>query len=124
MPALSNPKHERFAQELAKGKTQIEAYRTAGYKPDDGAAARLSGNVRVAARLAEILNVAAVRSEITLETHLNDLAELRDEARKAKQFAAAISAEVARGKASGVHVEKSEHAVTTKTLPSSVDDFV
>ncbi len=124
MPALSNPKHERVAQELAKGKTQAEAYVLAGYKPNESHASRLVSNGKIKARVAEIMNVAAIRSEITLETHLNDLAELRDEARAAKQFAAAISAEVARGKASGVHVEKTDATVTTKTLPASVDDFV
>ena len=45
--ALKNPKHERFAQELAKGKSATEAYRLAGYKPDDGHASRLAGNGRV-----------------------------------------------------------------------------
>lgn len=30
MTALSNPKHERFAQELAKGKTADEAYVSSG----------------------------------------------------------------------------------------------
>jgi phage terminase small subunit len=34
MPVLSNPKHERFAQELAKGKTADEAYQLAGCKPN------------------------------------------------------------------------------------------
>lgn len=33
MPALDNPRHERFAQELAKGKTADEAYQTAGLMP-------------------------------------------------------------------------------------------
>jgi phage terminase small subunit len=65
MPALANAKHERFAQELAKGKTQIEAYRLAGYKPDDGAAARLSGNVRVQERVKEITERAATRAEVS-----------------------------------------------------------
>jgi hypothetical protein len=32
MAALLNAKHERFAQELAKGKTADEAYQIAGYK--------------------------------------------------------------------------------------------
>jgi phage terminase small subunit len=35
MSALDNPKHERFAQELAKGKSQVEAYAEAGYKPSE-----------------------------------------------------------------------------------------
>ncbi len=66
MPALTNAKHERFAQELAKGRTATEAYVSAGYKPDDGNATRLTGNDRVKARLAEILEHAAVRAEITV----------------------------------------------------------
>lgn len=31
MPVLANPKHERFAQELARGATQAQAYTDAGY---------------------------------------------------------------------------------------------
>jgi hypothetical protein len=49
---------------------------------------------------------------MTLEGHLADLQMLRDKALQADQFSAAISAEIARGKASGVHVEKSEQHLT------------
>lgn len=124
MPALKNARHERFAQELAKGKSQAEAYAEAGYAPSEPNASRLTRNDKVSARVAEIQNRAAVRSEITLQSHLDDLADLRDAAKVAKQFSAAITAEIARGKASGVHVEKSEQTVTTRELPASVDDFV
>ena len=34
---LKNPRHERYAQELAKGKSQAEAYEAAGYKPSRSA---------------------------------------------------------------------------------------
>ena len=34
MAPLRNTKHERFAQELAEGKSTSEAYEAAGYKPD------------------------------------------------------------------------------------------
>ncbi len=61
---------------------------------------------------------------MTLEGHLRALAELRDKAKAANQFGAAITAEIARGKASGVHIEKSEQTVTTKELPSSIDEFM
>ena len=44
MPLLDNPKHEIFAQELAKGATQEEAYETAGYKPSRQHASRLATN--------------------------------------------------------------------------------
>ena len=51
---LDNIKHERFCQEVVGGKSRLEAYRLAGYKPDEGAAFRLSKNVRVKARIAEL----------------------------------------------------------------------
>lgn len=59
MPVLSNPRHERFAQELFKGKSAIDAYGDAGYSPDRGAATRLSANVSIAARLKELQEAAA-----------------------------------------------------------------
>ena len=65
MGVLKNPKHERFSQELAKpGATQGKAYELAGYKPDSGAASRLSGNVSVQARVQEIVGNAAERAEV------------------------------------------------------------
>lgn len=64
---LKNARHEKFAQELAKGKSQVQAYADAGYKPDDGASARLSGNVRVQERLDELKSLAAKRTVVTVE---------------------------------------------------------
>lgn len=109
MPVLKNPKHERFAQELAKGKTQIEAYKIAGYKPDDGAAARLSGNVRVQSRLAELQERGAKRAEITVETITRQLAEDRDLAKEVKSASAAVSATMGLAKLHGLIREKHEH---------------
>jgi phage terminase small subunit len=40
MPILENPKHERLAQEHAKGKAADEAYQLAGYTENRGNAAR------------------------------------------------------------------------------------
>jgi hypothetical protein len=48
---LKNARHERFAQELAKGASQAEAYARAGYKPSEQIRARcatLAGFVREA----------------------------------------------------------------------------
>ncbi len=36
MPVLKNSRHERFAQNVAKGMSATEAYEKAGYKPNDG----------------------------------------------------------------------------------------
>lgn len=80
MPVLTNPKHELFAQELAKGKTQLEAYTKAGYKPDDGAAARLSGNVRVKARVLELGERTAAKTVVTAAAITERLMRLSDQA--------------------------------------------
>jgi phage terminase small subunit len=32
MPGLKNARHERFAQQIAQGKSAVEAYRLAGYR--------------------------------------------------------------------------------------------
>lgn len=57
--------------------------------------------------------------QITLQSHLERLSELSRLAQEGGQMSAAINAEVARGKASGLYVEKMEHSgsigVTTLT---------
>jgi hypothetical protein len=55
MPALSNPRQERFAQLLARGKNASEAYELAGYKPNGGNASELKNSERVSNRVAELL---------------------------------------------------------------------
>lgn len=65
MPVLDNPRWERFAQLIAKGKPQVEAYELAGYKRDDGAASRLSSYVKVRERVAELNDKAAKRAEVS-----------------------------------------------------------
>lgn len=124
------PKQERFAQEVASGKSQADAYRAAYdaelSKPETihSKASVLMADGKVAARVAELREPVVQKAQITLESHLADLQMLRDKAMESNQLSAAISAEIARGKASGVHVEKSEQTVTTKSLPASVDEFV
>lgn len=55
MAILTNPKHERFAQELANGKSQEEAYTLAGFKRNRGNANTLKQNESVTKRVAELL---------------------------------------------------------------------
>ena len=64
---LKSMKHEKFAQELAKGKTQIEAYKAAGYKPHDSNAAALAKEAHIQARVSEIIGRIAARTEVTIE---------------------------------------------------------
>lgn len=76
MPPLHNARHERFAQELAKGKSADDAYRVAGYKPDRGNASRLTANDSILERVAEIQRRGAERAEVTVERVVRELAKI------------------------------------------------
>jgi len=77
MPVLKNPKYEKFAQEVAKGKGIEEAYRLAGYeKPHRQNAHRLMTNDDIKARVAEIQGRAAERAEITAQMVIEELAKI------------------------------------------------
>lgn len=76
MPVLKNPKHELFAQQLAKGKTADEAYILAGYKANRGNAANLKANQNISTRVKEILDRAAARVEISQARVLEELAKI------------------------------------------------
>jgi phage terminase small subunit len=109
MAALSNPKHERFAQELAKGTSASQAYAEAGYVADDGHASRLAGNGKVKARVAEILDRATIRTEITIASLLEEAAEIQRSALADGQHSAAVAALTAKAKLAGLWVERSEN---------------
>src|SRR5580700_1325406 len=66
MPTLQNPRHERFAQELATGKTADAAYVLAGYRANRSNAARLSASRDTQNRVAEIQSVGAELAAITV----------------------------------------------------------
>lgn len=56
MPALSNPRHERFAQELARGKSATEAHALAGYRHNSGNAATLKADQSILDRVSELIS--------------------------------------------------------------------
>jgi phage terminase small subunit len=70
MTTLKNAKHELFAQALAAGASAVDAYKAAGYKVDRGAASRLSANVSIRARVAELQKEAADKLVMSLEEAL------------------------------------------------------
>lgn len=76
MPILPNPRHEKFAQALAKGKTADEAYQEAGYKPNRGNAATLKANQSISDRVAELQAGAADKAEWTAADRLKTLSEI------------------------------------------------
>lgn len=68
MAALTNPKHERFAQELAKGKTADEAYVLAGYKRNRGNASTLKQDQNILDRVSSLLSEReAIHAQATAE---------------------------------------------------------
>ena len=94
MPVLSNARHEKFAQELAKGRSQIDAYETAGYTGDRTAASRLSTNVNFRSRVEELQGRGATLTELTIASLTKDLLRI---AQKAEGLAEASGLSVARG---------------------------
>lgn len=56
MPALLNPRHEIFAQELAKGKSASSAYVLAGYAENRHNGSALARQEHILARMNEILD--------------------------------------------------------------------
>ena len=76
MPILTNARHERFAQELAKGRSASEAHIAAGYKGDDGNASKLANRPEIQARVQEITGKAAVKAGVTVERVITELARI------------------------------------------------
>lgn len=76
MTALGNPRHEAFAQGVAKGMTADEAYTAAGYKPNRGNAARMKANESILARIDELIEASASLAEIDLARTLKELVRL------------------------------------------------
>jgi len=71
MPALSNKKHEKFAQAVASGVSAPKAYASAGYSKlgASGGSSRLQRNAAICSRIAEIrVGIAKAESEINAKT--------------------------------------------------------
>lgn len=108
MGTLIKPKHELFAQELAKGKTEVEAYEIAGYSPNDGNANKLASQQRIQDRVKEITGHAAERAEVTVESLLRELDDAAQLAKECKQTATLVAVVREKGILSGKRVERLE----------------
>ena len=121
MSALANARHERFAQELAKGVAASQAYTAAGYKPNDGNAIRMKGNERIAARVAEIQERGAIRAELTVASLTEDLRRIRQMAEKnsdAASLSVARQATMDMGKLNGLVIDRAK----VENVPADVSD--
>ncbi len=113
MPILTNPRHERFCQELAQGKSATQAYINAGYdvgsdKSANEASSRLSRNVKVQARLRELQGKLAADVEVTVQSLLREAAEIQHAAKDAGQMSAAVAALTVKAKLAGKLIDRKE----------------
>src|SRR5690348_11697616 len=106
---LKNARHERFAQELAKGSAADAAYVAAGFKANRGNAVRLKANENVADRVAELKGRAAAKVEVTVADIVAQLDEDRAFAKENNHSSAAITATLGKAKLLGLMPERHEH---------------
>lgn len=119
MPALSNPKHERFAQLLFKGNTADDAYAEAGYSPNRQNAHRLTTNDDVVKRVSELQERSAHRTEITvagITERLLAIATKGEAASDAALLAVARASLMDAAKLNGLIVDKVKSEVETRTI--------
>ncbi len=108
------PKQEKFAQSVASGKSQADAYRlayNAGNMKEETVwsnASVLMADNKVSARVDEIRKPIVECAQFTLDQHLINLMSLRDKAAEDGKWGAAIAAEIGRGKAAGLYVNKGD----------------
>jgi phage terminase small subunit len=113
MGELTNPRYERFAQELAAGNTADGAYEAAGYRNHRGNAARLSANESIKDRVREIQAMGAARAAVTVQSLIEEAEEARIKAMETSNgAAAAVSAITAKAKLAGLWLEKVDQHTT------------
>jgi hypothetical protein len=80
MPALANPRHEKFAQAVASGKSASEAYRQCGANGATGNAhahaGRLIANDNISKRVAELKEEQSQKSELSRDQAREFLTEV------------------------------------------------
>ncbi|CAB4197288.1 hypothetical protein UFOVP1309_4 [uncultured Caudovirales phage] len=109
------PKQEAFAQAVASGLTQSDAYRKA-YKVSpttkpmsvNQLASTLMGNDHISSRVKELRERGADNAVLTREAHLEELKRLKGIALELEDIKAAINAEQLRGKVMGHYIERQE----------------
>jgi hypothetical protein len=113
MPALANPRHERFARAYLKTGIAARAYLQAGYEPSnrnvlDASACRLLRHARVKARIAELQRFMTQKTKVSLESLVNELETAQQLAIATSQPGAHIQATQLKARLLGLLVERRE----------------
>tara|TARA_R100000781_G_scaffold24653_4_gene18256 strand:- start:273 stop:806 length:534 start_codon:yes stop_codon:yes gene_type:complete len=121
------PQQEKFAQNVAKGMNKTEAAKQAGYSEKNatraGTMLASKNNPKVMDRIQHLQEMGAMKAGLNLSTHLTDLKDIRDGAMRNGAWSAAVTAEVSRGKAAGLYINRSELTVN-KVESMSKDDIL
>lgn len=121
MPVLPNVRDERFAQNLAKGMRQGEAYNAAGFVEKASShrtnASKAAKKPEIAARVKELLERQAKRLDVTVDTLVAELDLMFKLALATKQPAAGVGATMGKAKLLGLVVDKAEVESSTVRRP-------
>ncbi len=135
MPALQNPRHERYAQLIVealnngqpKPYSATHAYIAAGYtakdpgKPGSAQAASSRLLYRVINRVRELQHIAAKNAAETVEKMARELNEIQYEARADKAHAAAVAAILGKAKILGITDKPQTERIDWNTTTSMRD---
>lgn len=114
MPVLSNPRHEKFAQNLAMGMTQHDAYRLSGYKPMANQVAmraeanKLRKRPEIRDRTRELQAEVARNLHVSVKSIVDELEISRVYALQCDQPGAAVQASMGKAKLFGLIVDRAE----------------
>ena len=120
---ILTPKQEKFAQVVASGMTQADAYRVAynavNMKPEtiQKRASELMSKGEISGRVRDLQEEGAKIAVYTLAEHLSRLDKLSRGAESEGKFAEAVKAEELRGKAVGFYTERQQIDHTTNGEP-------
>src|SRR5262245_53279852 len=121
MPALKNPRHEAFAQALARGMSAAAAYGQVGFKPHRANAATLARKEHISVRVAELQEEQLAIQQVTIESLIAEAEAARAKAMSEKGgAAAAVSALTAKAKLAGMWREKVDQHNTGAGTVSTV----
>ena len=116
-------KERLFARYKAKGFSNGKSAELAGYKAGTSAdkqGYRLSKKADIQEEVSRILSEQETRSLIDRETHLDELAKLRDKAVDTGQIGSAVTAEHYRGKVANLYTERLEVSETNKETSDEI----
>jgi len=137
MPALSNPRHEAFAQAIFSGiingkggaHSQAEAYRRAGYHVTNGNSAKacasrlLTFANGIAERIKELQAIAAENAQETADKCVQELNQLRKDAHSVKAYGAAVAAVMGKAKILNLTVDQPPNTSVDLTTANSMQDI-